>query len=652
MKKHIGIVIVSYNVKHFLSQCLHSIFQSNAEHFTYDVWVVDNNSVDGSVEMLDLQYPQVHIIINHQNVGFARANNQALEQIKADYILILNPDTILEEKTLAECLNFMEQTPQCGALGVRMIDGSGTFLPESKRALPTVWNSFFKLSYLADIFPKSKAFNAYYLGHLSEWETHKVEVLCGAFMFVRGTTLDETGFFDDDFFMYGEDIDLSYRILQRGWEIYYSPISTIVHFKGESTKKSSLQYHKHFYGAMQIYVEKHYSKSEANIFGKFIQLGIVLRGILSYISKILKTWIWPLMDGILMFQSLKVIATAWASYRFDDPNYYDNVALYQYFTVYIAIWILGLWLFGRYSMENTASRRAQGVFSGTIVILVVYALLPEDMRSSRAILVIGAVVAFLVTSFSTIIASLGFVRSNTDNEMKITALVGSISENQKMQSMLVKNTKSKQEFYAINPYNDSIDNGFYGTLKDLPSLVSDLKINEIVFSSDAIGMHKIISTMSAIGNTVTYKIGSDQSLAIIGSSNKSSQGNILVIDRTFSIQSGLAQRTKRLIDIVSSISVLAIFPLIWIITGMNAKFFSNAFSVLFNQKTWIGYGGTKKDYGNLPIIKPCVIAVPLCQEVIPYSDDYASQENRKYALQYKPWTDLKLIFLNAFRLSN
>ncbi|MEZ4911249.1 MAG: glycosyltransferase [Saprospiraceae bacterium] len=431
MKEHIGIVIVSYNVKHFLSQCLHSIFQSNAADFTYEVWVVDNNSVDGSVEMIHQQFPIVKTILNTQNVGFAKANNQALDKIKADYILILNPDTILEEKTLTECLQFMNQKPRCGALGVKMIDGSGTFLPESKRALPTVWNSFFKLSYLSDIFPRSKAFNNYYLGHLSEWETHKVDVLCGAFMFIRSNALNEVGFFDDAFFMYGEDIDLSYRILQKGWEVYYSPISTIVHFKGESTKKSSLKYHKHFYGAMQIYVEKHYSKTEASMFGKFIQLGILLRGMFSYVGKILRIWFWPVIDSLLMFLSLRIISKTWANFRFGDPKYYDNASLYSYFGMYIAIWILGLWLFGRYSKENNFFNRLQGVFSGTIMILVVYALLPEDMRSSRAILIAGAVVAFLVTTLTSLLTSINLFKNNSEKDVKTIALVGTFQENKK-----------------------------------------------------------------------------------------------------------------------------------------------------------------------------------------------------------------------------
>jgi len=219
----IGIVIVSYNVRHFLERCLQSIDNACKSPLKVEIWVVDNASVDGTARMVQEHFSHVHFIGNENNVGFSTANNQAIRQMDSKYVLLLNPDTIIEEDTLMKCFDFMEQHPVAGVMGVRMIDGAGKFLPESKRSVPNLWNSFCKLFFLSDMFPESRRFSGYNLGYLPEMETNKIEVLCGAFMFIRAETLTKVGLLDEDFFMYGEDIDLSYRILQGGYEVWYFP---------------------------------------------------------------------------------------------------------------------------------------------------------------------------------------------------------------------------------------------------------------------------------------------------------------------------------------------------------------------------------------------------------------------------------------------
>ena len=203
----ISIIIVNYNVRHFLKRCIESIYNSKIDGLTVEVFVVDNASIDGSNEMIRTHFKQVHLIANEKNVGFAVANNQAIRQAQGKHILILNPDTVLQEDTLRICHKHIEENSNVGALGVKMIDGAGKFLPESKRDLPTVWNSIAKLSGLAALFPASKLFNGYALGHLDENKNHSIKVLCGAFMYVRKTVIETVGMFDERFFMYGEDID-------------------------------------------------------------------------------------------------------------------------------------------------------------------------------------------------------------------------------------------------------------------------------------------------------------------------------------------------------------------------------------------------------------------------------------------------------------
>ncbi|MCC6685243.1 MAG: glycosyltransferase family 2 protein, partial [Bacteroidia bacterium] len=230
----LSVIIVNYNVKHFLEQALHSVRKACAG-IDAEVWVVDNRSVDGSVEMVQQKFPEVKLIANRENLGFSKANNQAILQSGGQYVLLLNPDTVVEEDTFNKVIAFMDRTPDAGSVGVKMIDGKGNFLPESKRGLPTPKVAFYKIFGLSKLFPRSHKFGRYHLGYLSENETHAVDVLAGAFMMLRKKALDETGLLDETFFMYGEDIDLSYRITKAGYKNYYFPETTIIHYKGEST---------------------------------------------------------------------------------------------------------------------------------------------------------------------------------------------------------------------------------------------------------------------------------------------------------------------------------------------------------------------------------------------------------------------------------
>lgn len=255
----LSIVIVNYNVKYFLQQCLYSV-RAATQGMETDIYVVDNHSTDQSVEYLHPLFPEVTFIENPENVGFAKANNQAFRICKGEYVLMLNPDTVVGEESLRSLYFFMEEHPKAGALGLKMINGNGIFLAESKRSFPTPWVSFCKLFGLSKLFPNSPKYASYALPYLSADEQHEVDVLCGAFMLMRHEALDKVGLLDEDFFMYGEDIDLSYRFIQGGYKNYYMP-ERMLHYKGESTQKSSYRYLQRFYGAMLIFYRKHYARS-------------------------------------------------------------------------------------------------------------------------------------------------------------------------------------------------------------------------------------------------------------------------------------------------------------------------------------------------------------------------------------------------------
>jgi GT2 family glycosyltransferase len=269
MAKKICIVIVSYNVCQLLDECLQSVKRA-LRGIDGEIYVVDNLSTDGTVETLQPRHSDVHFIANKQNVGFACANNQAIRCTDSEYVLLLNPDTVVYENTLRGVLDFMDQHPEAGGAGVRMLTREGKPAPESRRAIPTPWVAMLKML---------GATRRYYMSHLSWDEPGQIEAISGAFCMLRRKALDQIGLLDEDYFMYGEDIDLSYRLLKGGWQNWYLPFD-IIHYKGESTQKSTFRYVHTFYQAMLIFFRKHYGHLSV-FFSLPIQLAIYFRALMA-----------------------------------------------------------------------------------------------------------------------------------------------------------------------------------------------------------------------------------------------------------------------------------------------------------------------------------------------------------------------------------
>lgn len=282
----LSVIIVSYNVREYLKNCLLSVWRASSD-IDCEVFVVDNNSTDDTCNMVELEYPEVILIRNIVNSGFSAANNKAITLAKGRFTLLLNPDTIVAEDTFSKCIRFMDNHPGAGAMGVRMVDGEGRYLPESKRALPTIDTAFYKISGLSSVFPKSRTFNKYYLSHIDIYETSVTEVISGAFMLINSEVFSKTGLMDEDFFMYGEDIDLSKRILQAGYQNYYYPEVQITHFKGKSTSRENYTDIIHFYRAMRIYVRKNY-KSRLGLFCNCIISAIYIRESVAILIRFLR----------------------------------------------------------------------------------------------------------------------------------------------------------------------------------------------------------------------------------------------------------------------------------------------------------------------------------------------------------------------------
>jgi O-antigen biosynthesis protein len=326
---------------YFLEQCLNAVLAAS-KTLKVQVFVVDNNSVDGSVEMVQTKFPNINLIANKDNVGFSRANNQALAISDARYLLLLNPDTVVEEDTFSKVVSFMDEHPDAGGLGVRMVDGKGRFLPESKRGLPTPMVAFYKIFGLSKIFPKSKRFGRYNLGFLSEFDINEVDVLSGAFMLMRKETLEKVGLLDETFFMYGEDIDLSYRIQQGGYKNYYFPETKIIHYKGESTKKSSVNYVFIFYKAMVIFAKKHFSQNNAKLFSFAIHLAIYMRASLSIIRRFIERISFPAADLAVSLSGLYFLADRWILLDIKFPDFVWHWIIPSYAAI-LDVVCIGFW---------------------------------------------------------------------------------------------------------------------------------------------------------------------------------------------------------------------------------------------------------------------------------------------------------------------
>lgn len=264
----LSVVIVTYNVRYYLEQCLKSLYRA-LEDISAEVFVIDNASTDASECYIKERFPSVSYIYNKVNLGFSRANNMALQEAKGEYVLLLNPDTVLAEDTIVNVLAYMEEHPDCGAAGTKMLASDGTFLPESKRGYPTLTATFGKLSGLGKLFP---SMGKYYCSTMSEDEIHMVDVLTGAFLMIRHSALDCCGLLDERFFMYGEDVDFSCRLRTAGYLNCYLPYS-IIHYKGKSTEVTSTSYVRHFYGAMKLFYRKHHT-SKKYIEHFFVNMGI------------------------------------------------------------------------------------------------------------------------------------------------------------------------------------------------------------------------------------------------------------------------------------------------------------------------------------------------------------------------------------------
>ncbi len=636
----LSIVIVNYNVCHFLEQALGSVRRA-LQGIDSEVWVVDNNSVDDSVRMVRERFPEVKLIANTDNPGFAVANNQAIRRCSGEFVLLLNPDTLVEEDTFHQCLHFMDTHPDAGALGVKLIDGSGKYLPESKRGFPSPWVAFCKTVGLSVFFPKSRLFNGYYLGHLDDQATNPVDVLAGCFMFIRRAALTKAGLLDEAFFMYGEDIDLSYRIIQAGYQNYYFPETQIIHYKGESTKKGSLNYVRTFYQAMIIFTRKHFSGRRAGLFILMLQAAIWLRAGLTLLKNAAqKIWL-PFADATLIYAGLLLLMDFWANYYYKDPDYFKPAVLWFNFPLYTGVWLLSVWLNGGYDRRYDLRRLLRGLGLGTLLLAAIYGFLDLEYRPSRALLLLGAAWAALgLTGLRALLHFAEFRNFRIGRErVKNLVIVGSAAESERVQGLLHQAGVVKNLVGALDP---AAPGQGLGSVQQLGEIVRIFHVDEIIFCSRDIRSQDILAWMTRLGPAVAYKIVPEESMNIIGSSSKNEPGELYTIDIRYNIAQPGQRRNKRVLDLGICLLLAPTAPFWLFFSKKRNLLMANWWPVLLARKTWVSYAPGEQNE-TLPRLAPGVFSPLAGFQHLELNAATIARLNFLYAKDWNVWKDVEVV---------
>lgn len=645
----LSIVIVNYNVKYFLEQCLHAVSQAITD-MDAEIFVVDNCSADGSVQMIKDKFPQVKLIENTTNHGFAKANNQAVRLAAGRYILLLNPDTVVQDDTFVSCIGYMDANPNAGCMGVKMIDGIGRYLPESKRALPTPLVAFYKVFGLSRLFPRSRRFAQYHLGYLDRDKIHKVDVISGAFMLIRKEVLQKTGLLDEDYFMYGEDIDFSYRVKQAGYDNIYYPLTTIIHYKGESTKKSTINYVLIFYRAMIIFAKKHFKESTFRYYSFFIHIAIYFRAGISILNRFIERIITPLSDALIIYAGFMLFLPFWEKHHFGEPDYYPPEYMQIAVPGYILIWVFSVFLATAYEKKVKLADLARGVLTGTVIILVIYALLPESWRFSRALILIGTIWVLLTTIVVRYLLSR--LDKNTyalewSKKRKRIIIVGNAKECQRVYSLINQTQIVPELLGFVNNGDKSTTGDYIGHLDQIDEIVRINQADELVFCGASVSSKQIIKTMLQFTDTgIEFKIAPPESISVIGSNSNDTAGDLYVLHFN-TLSRKLNRQKKWLLDKFLAVIFLALSPLLLVLVKERAGLLRNIFRVMFGMASWVGYHQTTGgEHPGLPEIKAGVLtpAHPVMKAIT--DREYIEKVNLSYAKDYRLTNDIRIILSN------
>lgn len=638
----ISVIIVNYNVKYFLEVCLHSVLRA-INGFDAEVIVVDNNSTDGSMQMVAEKFPTVIRIENKDNAGFGRANNQGVAIAKGEYILFLNPDTVMPEDFFTKTIGYMDAHPEAGSIGPKLLDGKGQFAPDGKKSFPSLSVAIFKTTGINKVFSKSPYFNKYYAVHIGEDETAAVDVLSGCCMLVRSSVLPKIGgAFDEDYFMYCEDVDLSYRIQKAGYQNIYFPEATLIHYKGESTRKATLSYVRIFNEALSTFVRKHYSKGNAQLFTIFINIGIVLRAILGVVKQVLKVLRMPMFDALIMLGTLWFMKEFWVVHvKNIEPIPLNSVL--ATFPVYIALWVVSLYINGVYDQSYRGLRVIRAMVIGTIMILAYYGLLQPGLRYSRAIIIFSGISGTVIMlALHELFFRLGIFKFIPYDKLPRKAVIVADEKNYADTANTLRRVHYAPDLNGRIATENNKGTALAG-INELKPYLFTAGINEVIFCVNGLSYAQILQQMQYCGGAYEYKIHLQGSESFVGSNSSHTAGDLYTLDKRYNLSKFSQLRNKRILDAGLSVIFLIMWPLLLLFVKNGLQFWVNCILVLTGRNTWVGYTTANN---QLPAIRMGILPPYFIAADYEPSATVASQLDSIYAQQYTAGADLTLILKN------
>jgi hypothetical protein len=566
----LSVIIVNYNVRQFLENALTSIKKA-MEGIDGEIFVVDNASEDGSVEMVKARFPEARVIENTVNLGFAKANNIALKCAQGRFFLLINPDTIVQEDTLRVMVKFFEENPDVGLAGCKILNPDGTFQLPCRRNFPTPWVAFTKISGLAALFPKSKLFGRYNLTFLNPDETYEVDAVSGSFMMVRREVYEKVGGLDEAFFLYGEDLDWCYRISNAGYKVSYVHSTKIIHYKGESSRRSEIDEIKLFYQAMQQFVEKHFSRS--TVVEAFLTLAIMMRAAIASLARASRPLLFAFVDFVLVDCALVLGEYAYFGHLFRFPQYAYPIV----WTVPSLIVVASMYLSGLYTTRRYSVSRAGSAVIISYVIISATVFFAKNFAFSRAVVLISGVVAFMVLPGWRLALGRFGRAGQADGRRKSlfgrrTLIIGTgRSAQEVLRKLRVRVDDGYEVLGFIGTHRREIGERIagvevIGSVDNVGKVIHERNVGEVIFSTDSLSYMDILSIISRSNNRdVNFRLVPNSLEAIIGKTRIDQLDNIPFVEIEYNIHKSVNRVVKRAFDLLCSAVLLCLaYPWVYV----------------------------------------------------------------------------------------
>jgi len=562
-----SVIIVNYNVREFLQHALMSV-QKAMKGLRGEIIVVDNASDDGSVEMVRRRFPSVRLIASDVNLGFAKANNLAIRTSAGKYLLLLNPDTVVQEDTFTTLLKFFDENADVGLAGCKILNPDGSFQLSCRRSFPTPWVAFTKISGLSSLFPKSRLFGRYNLTYLSEDESYEIDAVSGSFMMLRREVIEQVGGLDEEYFMYGEDLDWCYRIQQAGWKIYYVPTTKIIHYKGESTRRSGIDEIKTFYEAMHLFVKKHIGRSWISTL--ILRAAISLSSRLAMMREYLRPLSIGLVDMLIIDLCLILAELIWLGTIFFFPAYgYPIVYTVPSLIVVITLYASGVYTHRRMSVSRTFA----GVVVSYVLISALVAFFKQYAFSRMVIVLSGVLAVVLLPGWRLLYRMRGSASVSGRHGLfgKRTLIVGTDEHTRRLYRRLRQRVA---EGFQIVGFVDTsrrfvgekIDGlPILGSLENVGKVIHEHRISDVIFSTAKLSYSDILSVISRTGNRlVNYHLVPSTLEVIIGKGNVDSLDDLPLVEISYNLERPFHRIAKRSVDfLVSGLLLISVYPFVY-----------------------------------------------------------------------------------------